>query len=280
MNSNWRNRPTSIDSVSRNMNYVISVDESGNANLNHIIKARQNERSIVDSEKHFTVTACSIAIEDFKIAEDMVMAVKHKYWPDALFDYQGIKKRVCFHSREIRGKREAFNPELINYDEFMQDISSMMAEIPITLYASHIDKEAHIDRYKNPVSPYNLCMTFVLERIVKSIPQGSTCIVILEARGKNEDRNLLAHIKSLLDNGTEYCSPNSFSKIKGVYFNPKWCKLVGEKKSYWELELADLCAYPIHKKYTYGTQDKAFETIIPKIYGYPDHLNRGLKVFP
>ena len=36
------------------------------------------------------------------------------------------------------------------------------------------------------------------------------------------------------------------SRIKGVYFNPKWCKAADDRMSYWELELADLCAYPRH----------------------------------
>lgn len=280
MNSNWRNRPTTIDYISKSVDYIVSIDESGNANLKQVQKAKRNGTEVADSEKHFTVTACSIAMTDFETARDMVMELKRKYWKDALFEYKGNTKRVCFHSREIRGRKEAFTPDLIDYDAFIHDLSQMMATVPMTLYASHIDKERHVNKYIYPESPYDLCMTFVLERIMRDIPNNATCIVVLEARGGKEDEKLLDHIKSLLDRGSRYYPADAFKKIRGVYFNPKWCQIANDKMSYWELELADLCAYPIQKYFVYGTQDKAFETLLPKISRYPYYHGKGLKSFP
>lgn len=280
MNSNWRNRPTTIDYIPKSVDYIVSIDESGNANLKQVQKAKRNGTEIADSEKHFTVTACSIAMPDFQMARDMVMELKFKYWKDALFDYKGSSKRVCFHSREIRGRREAFNPELIDYDAFILDLSTMMVSIPMKLYASHINKVQHVDHYKYPDSPYDLCMTFVLERIMRDIPIDATCIVIVEARGTKEDKELLNRIKTLLDYGNRYYSPKAFRKIKGVYFNPKWCHIANDQMSYWELELADLCAYPIQKFFVFGTRDKAFEALLPKISCYPNFYGKGLKSFP
>ena len=155
MNSNWRNRPTTIDYISKSVNYIVSIDESGNANLKQVQNAKRNGTEATDSEKHFTVTACSIAMTDFETARDMVMELKRKYWKDALFEYKGNTKRVCFHSREIRGRREAFNPDLIDYDSFIRELSQMMAAIPMTLYASHIDKVRHMNQYIYPASPYS-----------------------------------------------------------------------------------------------------------------------------
>ena len=86
-------------------------------------------------------------MENFGTARDMVMALKNKYWKDALFTYKGVEKRVCFHSREIRGKREAFNPDLIDYPSFITDLSQLMKDVPITLYAAHIDKVRHVSIY-------------------------------------------------------------------------------------------------------------------------------------
>lgn len=217
---------------------------------------------------------------DFITARDMVMELKRKYWKDALFEYEGNIKRVCFHSREIRGRREAFNPDLIDYDSFIQELSQMMADIPMKLYASHIDKVRHVNQYIYPASPYDLCMTFVLERIMRDIPDDATCIIIAEARGPREDKELLDQIKALLDRGNQFYSPDTFKKIKGVYFNPKWCQMANDQMSYWELELADLCAYPIQKYFVYGTRDKAFETLLPKISCYPNIYGKGLKSFP
>ena len=280
MNSNWRNRPTSIDYFSEEIDYIVSIDESGNHSLKQVLRARKNGKEIVDSEKHFTITGCLLPTSKYEIARDMVMDVKNKYWENALFDYNGHIKRVCFHSKEIRGRKEAFNPDVIEYDNFIYDLSNVMKDIPITLYASHINKVKHVEKYCNPMPPYNLCMTFVLERIVKDIPSDSSCVVVLEARGKTEDSELLDFTKHLIDHGTLYCEKQQFKKIKGVYFNPKWSKLDNEKKSYWTLELADLCAFPIQKFFCYGTEDPAFKILIHKIAHYPHYNGWGLKSFP
>ncbi len=280
MNKNWRNRPTTIDYVPEGIDYIISIDESGSSNLKQVLKAKRNGKEPADSEKHFTVTACKISMEKFNQARDMMMEIKHRYWENALFDYKDGPKRVCFHSREIRTRREAFNPGIIDYPSFIADLSEMMKNIPLTLYASHIDKEKHVQQYIHPLSPYDLCMTFVLERIMLDIGANKTCVIILEARGKKDDNELLNFIIQLLDHGSRYCSSTIFSKIKGVYFNPKWSAADDDQKSYWALELADLCAYPIQKYFTYNKKDKAFETLLPKISCYPNIGGKGLKTFP
>ena len=280
MNTNWRNRPTTADEIPEEIHYVVGIDESGSSNLRPVQKALKKGVSVAENEKHFTIAACSFSLSEFVTARDMIMNLKHKYWNNALFSYKGVEKRVCFHSREIRGRREAFNPDIIDYDAFILDLSEMMGKLPMTLFASHIDKVRHVQRYCNPDSPYDLCMTFVLERIIMSLPADETCMIILESRGKDEDKLLLDHIKNLIDYGSSYHLPKEFNKIKGVYFNPKWCKAANDQKSYWQLEMADLCAYPIHKFFVYGTKDKAFQTLLPKVSGYPQYWGRGLKSFP
>ena len=281
MNSNWRNRPTTIDEVNKNdVDVIISIDESGSPSIKPALKAVDTGVPLNISEKHFTVTACTINMSDFERARDMVMDLKHKYWSNALFTYKGREKRVCFHSREIRTKREAFNPDIIDYDSFITDLSNLISNIPAKIYASHINKEAHVAKYIFPASPYDLCMTFVLERILLDMDKGKRCIVILESRGKKEDLALLNFIKKLIDRGSAYESAEVFSQIKGVYFNPKWCKSADDKMSYWELELADLCAYPIQKYFVYGTRDPAFNIIYKKLSHYPTPRGKGLKSFP
>lgn len=280
MNSNWRNRPTTIDYIPEGIDWVIGIDESGSPSLKQVQRAKNARTDAVENERHFTVTAAAIKVSDFLTAQDMVMELKNKYWDNALFKYKGDEKRICFHSREIRGRKEAFHPTLINYEAFIADLSQLMKDIPLTLYASHIDKVKHVDRYMYPMPTYDLCMTFVLERILRNMHINQTCILVLEARGAREDKQLLEFIKKLIDYGTNYYEPRHFRRIKGVYFNPKWSTLAHNKKSYWELELADLCAYPIQKYFVYGTKDKAFDVLLPKFYGYPNVDGKGMKSFP
>ena len=98
-----------------------------------MVKAKHAGTPPADSEKHFTVTACVISMADFAEARDMVMALKNKYWIDGLYSYKGIQKRVCFHSREIRGRKDAFNPDIIDYKSFVADLSQLMAAIPMCI---------------------------------------------------------------------------------------------------------------------------------------------------
>lgn len=280
MNSNWRNRPTTIDMVSQDVDYIISIDENGTSNLKKALQAKQNGKPVPDSECHFAVTACLIRTKDFPAATDMVMDLKRKYWHNALFDYHGTSKRVCLHSREIRGHKEAFHPDLIDYDSFILDLSQLIEDLPITVYASHIDKAKHVYKYAYPDSPYDLCMNFVLERIMRDIGADEKCIIVLEARGKKDDMELLKQIKYLVDHGNRFNPASRFSKICGVYFNPKWSESSHCQKSYWSLEIADVCAYPIYKYFAHGTRDKSFDVVESKLKGYPRYIGRGLKSFP
>lgn len=60
MNSNWRNRPTTIDYISKKVDYIVSIDESGSASLKQVQKAKRKGTEADNSEKHFTVTACPL----------------------------------------------------------------------------------------------------------------------------------------------------------------------------------------------------------------------------
>ena len=280
VNSNWRNRPTTIDHVSNDVDYIISIDENGTSNLQKVLDAKRTGKTVPDSEKHFALTACLIRTSDFPAATDMVMELKHRYWHNAMFSYGGKEKRVCLHSREIRGRKEAFHPDVIDYPSFILDLTQLIEDIPMTVYASHIDKVRHVNRYFYPDSPYDLCMNFVLERIMKDIGENEKCIVILESRGKAEDMILLNQIKELIDHGNRYNPASRFSKICGVYFNPKWSKECQCQKSYWSLEIADVCSYPVYKYFAHGKKDRAFDVVEEKFKNYPTYRGRGLKTFP
>lgn len=155
-----------------------------------------------------------------------------------------------------------------------------MSKVPVRLLSANIDKTKHVGKYKYPYDPYNLCLDFVLERLMWNIGHNETCCLVLEARGKKEDAELHNKIKRLVSRGNNQNPSSHFSKIKGAYFNPKWCHSAEEKTSYWILELADLCAYPIHKKFSYGTEDPAYKVLESKICGYPNIMGNGIKSFP
>lgn len=126
----------------------------------------------------------------------------------------------------------------------------------------------------------SIALKLLFERICFSCPGTGSIVIVLESRGKEEDKALLQSIVSLLTNGNSFNRPGLFSRIAGVYFNPKWSWQYDRKKSYWELEIADLCTYPVHKYCTFGTKDRAFGILENKIINYPDISGYGLEKFP
>lgn len=277
----WRNRPKYKRNWPDDIDIIMFVDENGDSSIKNIKKNLKSGKQIEENNKYFTTTGSVIRKENFIKSREDIIKLKENHWVDGLYKYKGKVKRVCFHSHEIRKGKDAFNENVIDKTQFMKDISNYMLNLEIDIFSATLDKEEHCRKYTDPDNPYNLCINFILERFVKYyLNENERAIIILEARGRKEDSTLLNHIKYLIDNGTKFVSKEHFKKIKGVYFNPKWCKESDEKKSYFGLEIADLVSYPIHKYNTKNNKDKAFECIENKIYGFPYYTGKGIKKFP
>lgn len=276
----WRNRPTFKEQWPEGVDYIMFIDECGDSSLKNIRKCIKNNKDIEDNNKYFTTTACVIKRSDFIDIKNYMLDIKYKHWDEGVYEYKDAIKRVCFHSCEIRGAKNAFSKNVIDREAFLSDLNMYMSDLKIDIFSATLDKENICRKYENPYNPYDICMNFILERFVKYyLNSNETAIIVLEARGKKDDKNLLEHIKSIIDNGTYYVSSNYFKKIKGVYFNPKWANKYQCKKSYFGLEIADLVSYPIHKYNVKGIKDMAFEIIENKVYGYPNYEGRGIKFF-
>lgn len=282
----WRNRPTSIKKVKKDIDYIISIDESGTATTKYVDRCIKNgidPSSIQVSDRFLTLSACIIPTENFSLIKDSVMNIKYKYWEDATFN----NKRICFHATDIKNKKKKKGFYFSDYLEFVNELSTLLNEIPITLISTCIDKYNHVKKYKyeykspfiNPWDPYNVNMKYLLERIVMCVPNGSKSVILFESRNQKDDKNLLDKIKDILDNGTEYMNASKFNKIEGIYFNNKWT--AKKDKSYWELELADLYCYAVNNHNHHTSQyDEIFNNIQAKFYQYPNYEGKGLKLFP
>ena len=58
----------------------------------------------------------------------IIKLLKNKYWENGMFYDSKLKhkKAVCFHSRDIRKHNNCFNDSIINYIEFMTDLTNTM----------------------------------------------------------------------------------------------------------------------------------------------------------
>lgn len=280
--ASWRNRPKHISEIKTEIPWIIAIDESGSPDLKYVQKVVKagNEEECDENNIHFNVTACLMKTSHFIESQNMVMGIKNKFWPEGCAEYNGEKRRVCFHSTEIRRRKNAFNFKTLDiHKSFVTELSEVMAGINVKLFSSHINKLSLIKRYPTPYNPYDLSLTFLLERASFEIGD-SKAVIVLESRGKKEDKKLLKHIVEMIDNGTEYVDKSNFSFIEGVYFNGKWEEKSNKLKSYWILELADLYCYPVFKFGKTQEKDLAFECLEPKLVGHPFYIGRGFKKFP
>lgn len=277
----WQDKPSKIELWTSDIDYAMFVDENGSeSKINAVFKAITNNKEVDDNDRFFTITGCIFEKENYKNAVDEMDSLKKKYWNNGqYFDTKSKKnKYVCFHSREIRRHDFAFNDKLINHEDFTNDLTLVLKNTKCTIISITIDLLEYLRQgYLHNV--YETAFDFLMERYIYATKNNKKGIIMLEARGKNEDNDLLKHIITVLNTGRKNIPPEELSeKIVGVYFNPKWNEEYSH--TFAGLEFADLFSYPIHQFAKYKKETPAFEVLKPKIDKYPDFLNKGIKIFP
>jgi len=190
---------------------------------------------------------------------------------------------VVLHSRDIRKCDGSFQ---ILFDlglkkRFYKHLNAIIFNSNFTVIAVAIDKKKHIEKYgKIADNPYAICLSYILERLVfctDQNPKDPTVSIVIEKRGKKEDKQLLAHYNSVLDRGTFHVDASRFKqRITDFTMMTKRDNNIG-------LQIADLCAYPIARHVLNSEEPYIPFKIIEgklrkgndgKVDGY------GLKIFP
>lgn len=280
--SKWYDKPVRVLSLKRDIDYIMCIDENGSSsNLTYVLKQISNEKELSEDDKYFTITGCIFTKDDYFNSERLIKSLKNKYWNNGVF-YDTKSKRdkeICFHSRDIRKHNGCFNDNVINYNEFMIDLSDTMKDIKCKIISISVNIYEYLKKgYTHNI--YNVAFDFLLERYIYDTENNKKGIIMLEARGKEEDKELLKHISKVINHtGTKKISSKELrNKIDGVYFNPKWNE--DYNFTYVGLEITDLFSYPIHKYIKRNIKDKAFIIFEDKIVGYPNYNNKGIKIFP
>lgn len=244
------------------MKYYLFLDESGDHGLSNI-------------DYNFPVfVLCGIVVSEPSYADiqNEMSRIKQRYWGD---------KKVLFHSRDIRKCEKEFK---ILFDleikrSFYEDIDSLVSNSAYIIIASAIEKERYIKRYgKLNQDVYEIALSFVVERTVFYLDQHSRgdaeLEIVIEKRGKREDRQLEAHFNQLMARGTYYVSSERMKRHgMKISFRDKKDNING-------LQLADLMAYPI-ARYVIDREraNPAFEVLAPRFYE-KGQKRYGLKIFP
>ena len=242
--------------------YYLFIDESG-------------DHGLVNLDPSFPVfLLCGLLVskENYLLTRDNINNLKRKFWNN---------KEVILHSRDIRKCEKEFQ---ILFDlnlkrEFYSGINRIIIDSQYRIIASAINKSSYIKRYgKLSNDVYELALSFIIERAIFSLDEiadtEKQLNIIIEKRGKKEDKKLSEHFQRLLARGTGFVSAERLKEVNTkIFFKDKKENING-------LQLCDLLAYPIAR---YVIEPKranpAFEVLAGKIYS-KNGKRYGLKIFP
>ncbi|HRZ32816.1 MAG TPA: DUF3800 domain-containing protein [Flavobacterium sp.] len=242
--------------------YFLFIDESGDHGL----------VTLDTSFPVFLLCGLLTSEDNYSDLKNNINSIKNTFWG---------KKEVILHSRDIRKCEKEFqilfNLELKS--EFYKRINQVIEEGKYRILASAINKEKYIKTYgKLSNDVYELALSFIIERAIFSLDEikGITkqLEIVIEKRGKKEDKKLEEHFQRLIARGTGFVSAERLEEVNlKITFKDKKENING-------LQLADLVAYPIAR---YVIEPKranpAFEKLEPKIYK-KNGKRYGLKIFP
>jgi hypothetical protein len=240
--------------------YIVYVDESGDHSLTSI-----NPQNPV-----FVLAFC---IFEKAIYRDNIVPAAQRL----KFDFWG-HDCVVLHSHDIRKAHGDFNilQNTAVRVAFMKRVNDLIGSLPFIMIAAFIDKQRHVTRYSNPGNPYEIALTFCMERLqrwlMENDQQNKLTHVIVERRGRTEDALLELEFRRISD------GRNRVGKMTNLDI-----RFMDKKNNSTGLQFADLMAHPIGRHVINPNQpNRAYELIEQKFRRGPRGLiaGYGLKVFP
>lgn len=242
--------------------YYLFIDESGDHGL-----ARLDPSFPV-----FLLCGLICSEENYFNMRDEINKLKNSLWGN---------KEVILHSRDIRKHEKEFQIffDMEKKELFYTELNKIIQQSTYRILASAIDKEKYIKKYgrlSNDV--YEVALSFIIERAIFSMDEirvdSKQLDIIIEKRGKKEDKQLDEHFQRLLARGTGFVTSERLKEINvKIHFRDKKDNING-------LQMADLLAYPI-ARYVMDTKraNPAFDVLESKIYTKGEK-RYGLKIYP
>jgi hypothetical protein len=245
------------------MQYHLFIDESGDPSLS----------SINLNFPVFTLLGCIFEGSEYvRVCSELVKMKKEFF----------NSEHAILHSREIR-KCEGIFTKLFDLDikaRFHRQLNSILDNAKFTVIAVGIKKQEFIEKYgKIADDPYEISLSFLLERAVMEIDNGKDDVIhlMLEARGRVEDEIIQKRHNRLLDKGSQHITPERFKKrFEKMEFRRKIENDCG-------LQVADLCAHPVARHIINPNEPYPLYDIVERKFrrnNLGSFKGYGLKVFP
>lgn len=243
--------------------YIMFLDESGDHNLEKIDK----------SYPIFCLAGCIVEFDYYnQIFEKEVDALKIKH---------AKTRNIILRSYDIRKQAGQFSflVDKKKREIFYTNVDHLVGSLHFVVIASVINKLKLKERYSKPVSPYDLCFQFIMERFCMFLGEKKDVgIMRMESRETHNDRVLANDYEIFRNKGNNIFSPKEVQKkLVDLSFNQKSQNIAGH-------QVADLVAYPIGSYVLRPQRENlAFRIIEKKLHkkhGTNSYLNCGLKIFP
>ena len=241
--------------------YYLFIDESG-------------DHGLVNLDSNFPVfVLCGVLMSQnhYTQLRKNINTLKGNFWDN---------KSVILHSRDIRKCEKEFQIlfDLELKSAFYEQLNNIITNSSYRILASAINKTKYIKKYgKLSNDVYELSLSFIIERAIFSLDEiniTKQLEIVIEKRGKKEDKLLAEHFQRLLARGTGFVTAKRLKDIQTkITFKDKKENING-------LQLADLIAYPTAR---YIIEPKranpAFDLFEQKFYR-KNGKRYGLKIFP
>ena len=177
---------------------------------------------------------------------------------------------VVLHEHDIRKSKGPFAILMTDRalrERFHDELNRLMEAMPMTIFATVIDKPRLRTGPDRPANPYGIALRFCMEQLHDMLSageqHGKTVHIVFESRGRKEDRELELEFRRIAANeGSTGHGGRDFGRFDfHPVFVPKAANSAG-------LQLADLTARPIALSQLRPNQaNRAFEIIRPRIGG-------------
>lgn len=245
--------------------YIVYVDESG-------------DHGMINVDDNYPLFVLAFCVFHKIHYSEKVVAELEKF----KFRHFG-HDQIVLHENEIRKEKGDFNFFRSREEKhgFLGELTDVVERSNFVLVSCVIDKRRLQVDSEGPDNPYHVALGFCLETLFEFLSEKSEenkkTYVVVERRGKKEDKELELEFRRICDGANRMCRALPFD----VVFADKKVMSSG-------LQLADLVARPIGMSVLRPAQEnRAFDALKAKFYceggrenvgkGYE---NMGLKIYP
>lgn len=195
---------------------------------------------------------------------------------------------LILHERDIVKKKPPFG--FLQFDAkrtaFLDDLTDVIRQMPLTIIASVIRKDMLSRRYSTPENPYKLALLFCMEKaqeFLQSQGDRGVCHILCESRSPREKAGSGKEDKDLALEFLRIREGRHFLQTRPLNMHDFRITFLSKAANSAGLQIADLVARPIGLKSLRPDQpNRAYDVIQAKIWSGPagDKPAYGIKPFP